>query len=73
MEEQVKVRIAAEAEVEAKEEEERIKANSYCTICKRNGHETQDCFFKCNRCKIPLILTETVGTKKRQMVVERTI
>jgi len=29
----------------------RIGSNSYCSICKRTGHETQDCFYKCTRCK----------------------
>jgi len=29
----------------------RIGSNSYCSICKRTGNETQDCFYKCTRCK----------------------
>ena len=29
----------------------RVGSNSYCSICKRTGHDTQDCFLKCTRCK----------------------
>jgi hypothetical protein len=28
-------------------------SNSYCLICKKPGHESKDCRFRCTRCKIP--------------------
>ena len=29
------------------------EVDSYCTICRKSGHESKDCYFRCTWCKIP--------------------
>ena len=44
----------------------RGNSNSYCFICKKSGHESKDCCFRCTRYKIPNHSSRDCWHKKKE-------
>ncbi|KAK8926482.1 hypothetical protein KSP39_PZI018387 [Platanthera zijinensis] len=40
----------------------------YCTLCKRNNHDTFDCFYKCRRCPKPTHFSKDCPYKQRVVI-----
>lgn len=42
---------------------------SHNIVCKKSGHESEDCYFKCTRCKTPNHSNEIVGLRQRRVSI----